>query len=148
MWRFMNLNSTWNKVITRWIFVDLWSFFCLYVLRKVRENRIIKIHAVCINRCEHTKFVLILKWNTVPCRIFKGISFWNVVINIARCGNFRYYLSSWNVTFQNNSTCFVLVIGMHHFSRFLFFNKFPATCAFDICVEYYKTKQTPSNKIW
>ncbi len=37
-----------------------------------------------------------------------------------------------------------------HSSFFVYFifNKFPATCAFHMCVEYDKTKQTPSNKIW
>ncbi len=31
---------------------------------------------------------------------------------------------------------------------FLIFNKFPATYAFHMCVEYDKTKQPPSKKIW
>ncbi len=34
------------------------------------------------------------------------------------------------------------------FFAFFIFNKFPATWAFHMCVEYDKTKQTPSNKIW
>ncbi len=33
------------------------------------------------------------------------------------------------------------------FFALFIFNKFPATYAFHICVEYDKTKQTPSNKI-
>ncbi len=37
---------------------------------------------------------------------------------------------------------------MLHFSRFFIFSKFPATYKFHMCVEYDKTKQTPSNKIW
>ncbi len=65
---------------------------------------------------------------------------------------FRWYLSSWDVifwlSFQNNWTCFIFVIGMLHFSRFFIFNKFPATYAFHMCVEYDKTMKTPSNKIW
>ncbi len=34
------------------------------------------------------------------------------------------------------------------FFAFFIFNKFPATHAFNMCVECDKTKQTPSNKIW
>ncbi len=37
-------------------------------------------------RFEFTQFVIIRKCNTVPCRIFRGISFLNVVMTCARCG--------------------------------------------------------------
>ncbi len=33
------------------------------------------------------------------------------------------------------------------FFAFFIFNKFPATYSFNMCVEYDKTKKTPSNKI-
>ncbi len=43
----------------------------------------------------------------------------------------------------------VLYLCYRHASFFAFFifNKFPATYASHMCVEYDKTKQTPSNKI-
>ncbi len=40
-----------------------------------------------VYRIERTKFLLILNCNTVTCRIFRGISFNNVVMTCARCGN-------------------------------------------------------------
>ncbi len=52
------------------------------------------------------------------------------------------------VSFQNNWTCFVFIIGMLHLSRFFIFNKFPTTYAFHLCVEYDKSKWIPLNKIW
>ncbi len=67
--------------------------FSVLVLRKVRENSwklstfslllekpIYKNPRRFLYRFEHAKLVLILKCYTVPCRIFRGISFLNVVI--------------------------------------------------------------------
>ncbi len=41
---------------------------------------------------------------------------------------------------QLDGICYIFVMGMLHFSRFFIFNKFPATYAFHLCVEYDKTK--------
>ncbi len=66
--------------------------------------------------------------------------------------DFRCYLSSWNVTFwlsfQNNLTCFIFFYRHASFFAFFISKKKSATYAFHMCVEYDKTKQTPSNKIW
>ncbi len=65
---------------------------------------------------KHTKFVIILKCNRVPCRIFRGISFYNVVMTCARCGKF--------------------VICMLHFLRFQRYMH-------SICVWNMKNKANP-----
>ncbi len=123
--------------------------FSVLVLRKVRENSWnLSIFSLLLEKLnqknprrffysfEHTKFALILKCNTVPCRIFRGISFENVVMTCARCGK----------PLQTN--VFYLFYRHASFFAFIISKKISATYAFHMCVGYDKTKKPPSNKIW
>ncbi len=69
----MNYNSTRNKFIIG----------CTFSLLMQKPNY--KNPRRFLYRFEHTKFVLNLKCNTLPRRIFRGISFQNVVMTCASC---------------------------------------------------------------
>ncbi len=82
-WCFMNLNRPWKKIIIGCIFGKLWNLSTFSLLPEKPNNQNPRNF---LYRFEHAKFVLILKCNTVLCRIFSFLKF---VITSARCGKGR-----------------------------------------------------------